>query len=209
MAATSILAGPGTSVDSRQAREPGNPVGGVRFLGHAPLGFDAGDNNLYRYVGNNPVTGVDPFGLKVTGTLTTPVGLDSKQKSFDIKDKKFTLDELAKLVGKASVFKVKTDYEAKVSDDDKCEYRITVFLRLVNNADDKQVALAQAGGNLKAGMPPMKGTLAIDAPVKAGNYTVTAQIIAEDAKKPLSKDPIRDAKASDVIATQTAGYSIK
>jgi RHS repeat-associated protein len=34
-----------------------------RFLQTDPIGFAAGDNNLYRYVGNNPVKGVDPCGL--------------------------------------------------------------------------------------------------------------------------------------------------
>ncbi len=34
-----------------------------RFMTRDPLGFAAGDVNLYRYVGNNPVSYVDPFGL--------------------------------------------------------------------------------------------------------------------------------------------------
>ena len=34
-----------------------------RFLEEDPLGFAGGDLNLYRYVGNNPVLFVDPFGL--------------------------------------------------------------------------------------------------------------------------------------------------
>ena len=29
-----------------------------------PIGFEAGDTNLYRYVGNGPVNGVDPWGLR-------------------------------------------------------------------------------------------------------------------------------------------------
>ena len=33
-----------------------------RFLQPDPIGFRGG-NNLYRYCGNNPVTGWDPFGL--------------------------------------------------------------------------------------------------------------------------------------------------
>jgi RHS repeat-associated protein len=33
-----------------------------RFLEHDPLGFDAGDTNLYRYVGNDPINADDPFG---------------------------------------------------------------------------------------------------------------------------------------------------
>jgi RHS repeat-associated protein len=34
-----------------------------RFLQTDPIGFAAGDINLYRYCGNNPVNGTDPFGL--------------------------------------------------------------------------------------------------------------------------------------------------
>ncbi|NLE37604.1 MAG: hypothetical protein GX621_06220, partial [Pirellulaceae bacterium] len=33
-----------------------------RWLSEDPIGFDAGDANLYRYVGNGPLTGVDPSG---------------------------------------------------------------------------------------------------------------------------------------------------
>jgi RHS repeat-associated protein len=34
-----------------------------RFIELDPLGFDAGDNNWYRFVGNGPVGAVDPSGL--------------------------------------------------------------------------------------------------------------------------------------------------
>lgn len=34
-----------------------------RWLTEDPIGFDAGDPNFYRYVGNNPVRFVDPSGL--------------------------------------------------------------------------------------------------------------------------------------------------
>lgn len=27
-----------------------------------PIGLDGGDTNMYRYVGNNPITRIDPFG---------------------------------------------------------------------------------------------------------------------------------------------------
>ncbi|MBF2022221.1 MAG: RHS repeat-associated core domain-containing protein, partial [Hydrococcus sp. C42_A2020_068] len=34
-----------------------------RFLQTDPIGFDAGDVNLYRYVANDPINALDPLGL--------------------------------------------------------------------------------------------------------------------------------------------------
>jgi RHS repeat-associated protein len=48
-----------------RARVYSPPLG--RFLSQDPLGFDAGDYNLYRYVSNNPVNDVDPTGLQSGG----------------------------------------------------------------------------------------------------------------------------------------------
>jgi RHS repeat-associated protein len=36
----------------------------AQFLSQDPIGFDGGDANLYRFVGNNPVNMIDPSGLK-------------------------------------------------------------------------------------------------------------------------------------------------
>ena len=41
------------------------PTGG--WLSEDPIGFGAGDMNLYRYAGNNPVNNVDPSGLDYSG----------------------------------------------------------------------------------------------------------------------------------------------
>jgi len=35
-----------------------------RFIQTDPIRFDAGDGNIYRYVGNNPVNLIDPMGLQ-------------------------------------------------------------------------------------------------------------------------------------------------
>jgi len=37
------------------------------FIGQDPIGFDAGDANLYRYVGNGPTNATDPSGLQAGG----------------------------------------------------------------------------------------------------------------------------------------------
>jgi RHS repeat-associated protein len=36
-----------------------------RFVSEDPSGYKGGDANLYRYVGNNPVNGIDPSGLSI------------------------------------------------------------------------------------------------------------------------------------------------
>jgi RHS repeat-associated protein len=43
-----------------------------RWLSEDPIGFNAGDANLYRYVGNGPVNGVDPSGLVPPGRPEGP-----------------------------------------------------------------------------------------------------------------------------------------
>jgi RHS repeat-associated protein len=35
-----------------------------RFISEDPIGFNAGDANLYRYVGNSPINGTDPSGYR-------------------------------------------------------------------------------------------------------------------------------------------------
>jgi RHS repeat-associated protein len=35
-----------------------------RWISQDPLGFDAGDSNLYRYVNNGPASATDPSGLQ-------------------------------------------------------------------------------------------------------------------------------------------------
>jgi RHS repeat-associated protein len=47
-----------------------------RFISEDPIGFDAGDVNLYAYVGNNPVVRIDPSGLWDDDTHEEFAGLD-------------------------------------------------------------------------------------------------------------------------------------
>lgn len=45
-----------------------------RWLEVDPIGFDGGDDNLYRFVGNDPTNGVDPSGLKVVKVVNIRTG---------------------------------------------------------------------------------------------------------------------------------------
>jgi RHS repeat-associated protein len=57
---------------SLRRREYG-PAGG-RFLSEDPIGFNAGDGNLYRYVGNAPSEKIDPSGLTEPPHFPPPTG---------------------------------------------------------------------------------------------------------------------------------------
>ncbi|REK23906.1 MAG: RHS repeat-associated core domain-containing protein [Planctomycetota bacterium] len=60
-----------------------------KFVQRDPIGYSAGDSNLYRYVGNSPVNAVDPSGMhdeiyEVTVTVTDRVdGLFTDQAKVD------------------------------------------------------------------------------------------------------------------------------
>src|SRR5437899_2664410 len=56
-----------------------DPTSGRR-LGGDPLGFDAGDGNLYRYVRNSPGRSVDPFGTAAPSLRRPPAFLWYKNK---------------------------------------------------------------------------------------------------------------------------------
>ena len=44
--------------------------GRSNFLQTDPMRFNAGDINIYRYCGNNPISGMDPMGLCPGLTIT-------------------------------------------------------------------------------------------------------------------------------------------
>jgi RHS repeat-associated protein len=50
-----------TGLDYYRARYYDSAVG--RFISEDPIGFNAGDGNLTRYVGNSPINAIDPSGL--------------------------------------------------------------------------------------------------------------------------------------------------
>ena len=51
------------------------------WASRAALGFRAGDTNLYRYVGNDPVNGLDPSGLAVKAAVLMSSGRSKRYNS--------------------------------------------------------------------------------------------------------------------------------
>ncbi|HTU16977.1 MAG TPA: RHS repeat-associated core domain-containing protein [Gemmataceae bacterium] len=51
-----------------------------RWLEQDPIGFDAGDADLYRYVGNNPTNAIDPSGLDTVVVVDRPIEGESSKK---------------------------------------------------------------------------------------------------------------------------------
>ena len=47
-------------------------AGAGRFISQDPIGFAAGDSDLYRYVGNRPTDSIDPSGLQAGGPTMPP-----------------------------------------------------------------------------------------------------------------------------------------
>jgi RHS repeat-associated protein len=64
-----------TGLDYYRARYYDSANG--RFISEDPIGFAAGDTNIYRYVGNSPTNGTDPSGLcaKFLDNLLASIGI--------------------------------------------------------------------------------------------------------------------------------------
>ena len=72
MAKTAISSAMGVGKSRKASELRRRLLGGLSALLVDPLGFDAGDSNLYRYVNNMPTYNRDPDGLQINPTVTTP-----------------------------------------------------------------------------------------------------------------------------------------
>jgi RHS repeat-associated protein len=63
-----------TGLQYNRARAYDAPLG--RWTGQDPIGFGAGDDDIYRYVNNNPLQGIDPSGLDETQNKYRQGGID-------------------------------------------------------------------------------------------------------------------------------------
>jgi len=105
-----------------------------RFLTKDPIGFAGGDVNLYRYVQNNPVNFIDPFGLMHQGFINQLLKYSNKELQKAIKS-------LTKNIEK---------HEAK-SCSSHHEHEIRVFeeqLRLAKEEAKRRGLMAIGGANL-------------------------------------------------------------
>ena len=73
-----------------------------RFISEDSIGFQSGDLNLYRYVFNNPINFIDPFGLQLNPTpspvIVCPVAPPG-YKFLRLTPPKFQLQQVEKFVG--------------------------------------------------------------------------------------------------------------
>ena len=73
-----------------------------RWISQDPMGFAAGDSNLYRYVNNKPVMSTDPSGMQEADIVIRPVTLG---KVYDDWVKEFGLEKATALYEKLSEVK--------------------------------------------------------------------------------------------------------
>jgi hypothetical protein len=114
-----------------------------------PLGFEAGDANLYRYVGNNPTNATDPTGLEEVQLFPNKMGqknpkkLKEEQEAWD-KDK----DTLSKSL---IVVKKESDIPNNIKAGQDAKYVVTKDGTLVVIKDNRiphSFGSASAGGKV-------------------------------------------------------------
>jgi hypothetical protein len=70
-----------------------------RFTQRDPLGFDAGDKNLYRYVGNSPTVLTDPMGLQESRPTGTVPGVNRTDRGESFRPSEVRPPDYNKIVG--------------------------------------------------------------------------------------------------------------
>jgi hypothetical protein len=117
-----------------------------QYISRDPLGFDAGDVNARRYVGNGPVDGLDPLGLepvicKNSYDLRYPQDGDDVSKLMVDRRGVFALDQRSKLtVILIADYKASPDWEPTA----KSTYSKSVIWKRVASADDVAAILTMS-----------------------------------------------------------------
>jgi RHS repeat-associated protein len=111
-----------------------------RWISQDPLGFDAGDSNLYRYVNNRATSASDPSGLE--GGIDEPRVLTNKDVTngpeFKLKDNKIELPDKKYVVIRAFKGVVAKDFEMQSAiriqaiSNDKSVAKGIEFIQFVN-----------------------------------------------------------------------------
>ena len=148
---------------------PANPSSPADLFGrYDPLGFNAGDANLYRYVGNNPTNTVDPTGL-----AQTRIPLNLIAASYISHFKTLRKDDMPKL-GKAThdwfnslnpkKFNVKTSWDLftkfvstgiETAENKLLLTELRILYKLALSTDKYYVVLSSKGGGTETN--PIRG----------------------------------------------------
>jgi uncharacterized protein RhaS with RHS repeats len=159
-----------------------------RWMEEDPIGFEAGDANLYRYVENDPANEIDPLGLQDTKPALFPnMETEKRQKQ----DKEIADTEVGKKALEKEVFEIKTrkDLTDNFKPGEPFKYVIVdgKFVAIKHNKDAKA---PHSFGTLKVqgkvGEPVEaagvgvynlggKGELVIDFDLRTGHYKIWLQ----------------------------------
>lgn len=119
-----------------------------RWMTMDPIAYEAGDENLYRYVGNDPVNGLDPSGL------------EEKKSNYDTfreaAKKNGCAENIIELILKVATAVPKTATPLPGQVHNKCEQWVDKFLTDLNkalNENGHKNGLKQACGNCLKSAP--------------------------------------------------------
>jgi RHS repeat-associated protein len=111
-----------------------------RFVSQDPMGFAAGDANLYRYVGNSPANFTDPTGMEESGPNS--VGAQAAQQAAE-KEKEAAAEE-----GTEAAEAAKTATESYIEATDRMIERVNKMMLDFQN--DRLKNIAERAKDLKA-----------------------------------------------------------
>jgi RHS repeat-associated protein len=189
-----------------------------RWISQDPMGFDAGDSNLYRYVNNRPATEADPSGLqdnRLGVRLRPPKGAGDPFNfpfKYDV-DKKFlggfaslhaafdVSGQLIRVGNPQSGVRIDADYNAGFTLEAAVEkVRPVLFGKVIFHAGVK--VQGQASGDLDATVPGGPGT-AVRVSEITGNATLRLR-----AEAGITFEPSNGQPASDFSVTITGTLTL-
>jgi RHS repeat-associated protein len=163
-----------------------------RWVQLDPIGFDAGDAILYRYVGNNPVGLVDPMGLEPVGKLSDLVYHNANLNP--ALRKTIKKEDLSGHIGKPLAIEASVEFSVPKSESQGYQFS---YLLIVQDAKsgafvtgNLHETFLKPGGAVKK--PTNVAALFPPKELKEGEYKVTAMILFHDPKKGIKPKPKRN-----------------